>query len=144
MKRGYNKNWKCQGKKKMGLWSLKPFAIYMLWSACIGTSVAGASEKPGLYFFYLLHHASSAHPVCYVCINLLPGTPALSVSKQPPLLLVLNEMPFPPQRPSLPFLPHSQPCLACSTRVSSLSCTWFLFGRQLLLSAIALGLHTSK
>lgn len=83
----------------------------------------------------------------YICIKLLPGTPALSVSKQPPLLFMLNEQSPPPLRPSVPFPSHTQPCLACGARVSSLSCTWFLFGCQhseRLLAAIALGLHTSK
>lgn len=78
-----------------------------------------------------------------ICIKLLPGTPAWNVSSAP----LLNEQ-FPsPQRPSVPFLSHTQPCLACGTRVSSLSCTWFLFGCQyseLLLAAIARGLFTSK
>lgn len=85
--------------------------------------------------------------VCYICTRNLPGTPALSISKQPPLLLTQNKQSPPPLRPSIPFLSCTQPCLACSSRVSSLSCTWFLFGCQdleLLLAAIALGLHTSK
>lgn len=85
--------------------------------------------------------------VCYICIKLLPGTPPLSVSKQAPLLLMMNEQSPPPLRPSVPFPSHTQPCLACSTRVSSLSCTWSFSGCQhseLLLAAIALGLHTSK
>lgn len=84
---------------------------------------------------------------CYISVKLLAGTPALSVSQQPPLQLLLNEQSPPPLRHSVPFPSHTQPCLACGARVSSLSCTWFLFGCQhseLLLAAIALGLHTSK
>lgn len=82
-----------------------------------------------------------------ICIKLLPGTPALSVSKQPLLLLMLNEQSSPLLRPTVLFPSHTWPCLACGTRVSSLSFTWFLFGCQhleLLPAVIALGLRTSK
>lgn len=100
-----------------------------------------------LWIFFWTMSAMHTPCICYICITHLPGTPAPSVSKQPPLLLTQNTQSPPPLRPSIPFASCTQPCLACSPRVSNLSCTWFLFGCQdleLLLAAIALGLHTYK
>lgn len=127
-------------------WAVKPFKSDIVCSAYVGSSVAGPSEKPRQEYTYFFFCIMSALPpsVCYICIKLLPGTPAWNICKQPPLL----KEQFPSrQRPSVPFPSHTQRCLACSTRVSSLSCTWFLFGcwhSELLLAALAPGLCTSK
>lgn len=131
------------GKKRP--WSVKPFKSDILCPACVGSSVSGPSEKPRQGILLLLFVSCQlCHPVVgCICIKLLPGTPAGNVTNAP----LLNEQ-FPsPQRPGVPFLSHTLPCLACGTRVSSLSCTWFPFGCQhseLLLAAIAPGLFTSK
>lgn len=132
---------KFRGEKKgHGLWN--PLGVTLF--ALPVLDLLLLDHQTSVYFFYFLHMSALPPSVCSICIKLLPGTPAWNTSKQPPLL---NEQ-FPsPQRPSVPFPSHTQPCLACGTRVSSLSCTWFLFGCQhseLLLAVIAPGLCTSK
>lgn len=134
-------------KKGYGLWN--PLRVIFFALPALGLLLLDHLRSWDKLILLLLFASCQlcTHSVCYICIKLLPGTPALSVSKQPPLLLMLNEQSPPPLRFSVPFPSHTQPCLACSARVLSLSCTWFLFGCQhleLLLAAIALGLCTSK
>lgn len=75
------------------LWSLKTYESDVLCSACIGSSAAGPSEKTRQAYTYLIFASCQVCilSVCYICMKLLPVTPLLSVSKQPSLLLVLNE-----------------------------------------------------
>lgn len=139
---------KSENDRKKRLWALKPFESDVLCSDVIRSSVAGPPKKQRqAYTPFTFCIMSALHPtVRYICIKLLPGTSAFSESKQPPLLFTLNEPSPPPLRPSILFPSHTQSWLAYSTRVSSLFCTWLVLEHQqleLLLAAIALGLHTS-
>lgn len=139
-----SKIWKCQ---KKSLWSLKSFESDVLCSACVGSSVAGPSEKPRqAYTSFTFCTMSGLHTQCILYLHKAPSRNSSTECKQAASSAVYEQSP-PPLRPSVPFPSHTQPCLACGARVSSLSCTWFLFGCQhseRLLAAIALGLHTSK
>lgn len=67
-------------------WAVKPFKSDIVCSAYVGSSVAGPSEKPRQEYTYFFFCIMSALPpsVCYICIKLLPGTPAWNICKQPP------------------------------------------------------------
>lgn len=88
---------------------MKPFESDVLCTDFIGSSVAGPPKKQRqAYTSYTFCIMSAMHPtVCYICIKLLPGTSAFSVSKQPPLLFTLNEPSPPPLRPSVLSITHS-------------------------------------